>query len=64
MENAAPVGAASDQLGGDRALPIKSTPVSQSDSVLQLRALHLMSSRHVRPEMAMTLAALAFGGAA
>jgi len=50
--------------GNERAFPTKSSPASQSDSVLQLRALHLITSRHVRPEMALTLAALAFGGAA
>jgi hypothetical protein len=50
--------------GNERAFPTESCPVSQSESVLQLRALHLMTSRNVRPEMALTLAALVFGGAA
>ncbi len=42
----------------------KSDPILQPDSVCQLQALHLIADRHIRPEMAMTLAALAFGGAA
>lgn len=64
MQNAAPRGAASDQLGSDRVTPTKSAPTLQPDSVCQLQALHLIADRHVRPEMATTLAGLAFGGAA
>lgn len=64
MQNAAPRGAASDLLGGDRVCSTKFAPTLQPDSVIQLRALHLIADRHVRPELAITLAALAFGGAA
>lgn len=49
--------------GNEHALSNKSAPTSQPDSVNQLRALHLIANRRVRPELAMTLAALAFGGA-
>ncbi len=38
-------------------------PEPQPASVHQLRALRLIGAHHVRPELAMTLAALAFGGA-
>lgn len=51
-------------LGGERANPTKTDPTLQPASVHQLRALHLIADRHVRPELALTLAALAFGGAA
>ncbi|KPF75038.1 hypothetical protein IP68_10475 [Blastomonas sp. AAP25] len=50
--------------GNERAPSTKSTPTAQPASVNQLRALHLIANRNVRPELAMTLAALAFGGAA
>lgn len=49
--------------GNEHALPIKSTPLSQPDSVAQHRALHLIAAFNVRPEMALTLANMVFGGA-
>lgn len=61
MQNAAPVGSGAVQLGGEHVLSIKSAPISQPDSVAQHRALHLIAAFNVRPEMAMTLASLAFG---
>jgi len=36
----------------------------QPDSVCKLQALHLIAHRHVRPAMALTLAALCFGSRA
>lgn len=64
MQNAAPEGSGAVQLAGnERVLSIKSTPLSQPDSVAQHRALHLIEAFNVRPEMALTLASLAFGGA-
>lgn len=51
-------------LGGEHALSTKSAPEPQPASVLQLRALRLIAAHHVRPELAMTLAALAYGGRA
>lgn len=63
MQNAAPNGSGAVQLGGEHALPIKPASLSQPDSVAQHRALHLIAAFNVRPEMAMTLASLAFGGA-
>lgn len=50
-------------LGGEHATPTKNHPIPQPASVHQLRALRLIASHHVRPELALTLAALAFGGA-
>lgn len=49
--------------GKEQSLGIKSAPTSQPDSVNQLRALRLICTHNVRPEMAMALAALAFGRA-
>lgn len=63
MQNAAPNGSGAVQLGGEHALSIKSTPLSQPDSVAQHRALHLIAAFNVRPEMALTLANMVFGGA-
>lgn len=37
-------------------------PNPQPATVHQLRALRLIGTHHVRPELAMTLATLAFGG--
>lgn len=50
--------------GNEHVISTKSAPTSQPASIHQIRALHMIADRHVRPEMAMTLAALAFGGAA
>ncbi len=47
----------------ERPLSIENHPEPQPASVTQLRALHLIANRHVRPELALTLTALAFGGA-
>lgn len=63
MQNAAPNGSGAVQLGGERVLPIKSASLSQPDSVAQHRALHLIAAFNVRPEMALTLANMVFGGA-
>lgn len=49
-------------LGGERSFPTEKTPPLQPSSVCEIRALHLIANRHVRPEMALTLAGLAFGG--
>lgn len=40
-----------------------SNPIPQPDSICHLQALHLIANRHVKPSVALTLAALAFGGA-
>jgi len=63
MQNAAPNGSGAVLLGDERAPSIKTNPTPQPDSVHQLRALRLISTHNVRPELALTLAALAFGGA-
>lgn len=42
----------------------KSHSIPQPSTVTQLRALRLIGTHHVRPEVALALAALEFGGAA
>lgn len=62
MENATPKGGAV-LLGGERAFPTKFTlPQQPFDDLARYRALSLMQSLSVRPELAATLASLAFGG--
>ena len=48
--------------GGEHETPTANTLSLQLSSVGELRALHLIASRHVRPELALALAPLAFGG--
>ena len=62
MQNAAPKGSGAVLLGGERHCSTENTLSLQPSTVCELRALHLIANRHVRPEMALTLAALAFGG--
>ena len=50
-------------LGGERVLSTENHPEPQPDSVCQLQALHLIAHSHVKPSMAMTLAALCYGEA-
>lgn len=57
-----PLGDGADLLGGDRDCPTENTPSPQPSTVTRLRALHLIGACHVRPELAMALAGLAFGG--
>ena len=40
-----------------------SKPIPQPTSTCQLQALHLIAHRHVKPSMALALAALCFGEA-
>lgn len=49
-------------LGGEHALSTENQLNPQPDSVCELQALHLIAHRHVKPSMALTLAALAYGG--
>ena len=49
-------------LAGERSFPTKNTLILQPSTVCELRALHLIANRHVRPNLALTLAGLAFGG--
>ncbi|OBX20288.1 hypothetical protein A9995_00715 [Erythrobacter sp. QSSC1-22B] len=63
MQKRRPLGDGAVLLGGERSVPTEKTPSLQPSNVCELRALHLIANRHVRPEMALTLAALAFGGA-
>ena len=51
-------------LGGERVTSTANHPEPQPAGVQQLRAMRLIASHHVRPELAMTLAALAYGGRA
>ncbi len=59
MQNAAPEGSgAVPMLGGvEQSLSNKTTPTPQPATVHQVRALHLIGSHHVRPELAITLGA-------
>lgn len=50
-------------LGGERVTSTKDHPDPQPASVNQVRALHLIASHHVRPALALALAALAYGEA-
>lgn len=51
-------------LGGVNCTPFsENTPSPQPATVHQVRALHLISTRHVKPSMALTLAALCYGEA-
>ena len=62
MQKRRPMRDGADLLAGDRDCPTQNTSFLQPSTVTELRALHLIARRHVRPGMASTLAALAFGG--
>lgn len=51
-------------LGGERANLTQTTPILQPATVTQLRAMRLIALHRVQPSMAITLAELAYGGAA
>ena len=52
-----------DQLGGDRLCSTKFTlPRPHSDELTKLRALHLMQTLGLRPELALMIAAVAYRG--
>ena len=50
-------------LGGERVTSTENHPEPQPATVNQVRALHLIASHHVRPALALAVAALAFGEA-
>ena len=64
MQNAAPNGDGAVLLGGERDCPTENTLNLQPSTLCELRALRLIASHNVRPELALALAALAYGGAA
>jgi len=65
MRKRRPCQGGADLLGGDLRLPTKLTlPRPLADELSSYRALHLIQSLAVRPELAAMLASLAFGGAA
>lgn len=49
--------------GDEQALSTKSDPAPQPATVHQLRARRLVDAHHVRPALALALAALAYGEA-
>lgn len=50
------------QLGGELVIPTPKILSQQPSSICELRALHLIASCQIRPELALALAPLAFGG--
>ncbi len=62
MQKRRPLRDGADLLGGNCDCPTENTLSLQPSTVSELRALHLIASRHIRPELAVALAPLAFGG--
>lgn len=54
---------ASISIASDIEASTRNHPFLQPDSARELQALRLIGTHHVRPELALTLATLAFGGA-